>query len=167
MQFVLLASAALHLGASPSQWTDLGGYFSSQIATGQNADGSLTAFVRGSDNALWYMWESAPGSNVWSALAGLGGQIISNPAVATNKDGRLQVFVLGRDTAIWTRFQISPGSTNWSNWQSLGGQGQNDPAVAMNADGRLDVFVECMVRRRVASEKLRLTVWVCANVFGL
>src|SRR5215469_6487871 len=24
-----------------------------------------------------------------------------------------------------------------------------------------------MVRRRVASEKLRLTVWVCANVFGL
>ena len=113
MRGVLLACTAAVLGASPSQWTDLGGYFSSQIATGRNTDGSLALFARGTDNALWYIWESAPGSNVWSAFESLGGYIISNPAVATNSDGRMQVFVLGGDTAIWTRYQVSPGSTNW------------------------------------------------------
>ena len=43
-----------------------------------NADGRLEVFVRGTDDALWHMWQTAP-NNGWSGWASLGG-VIQRPA---------------------------------------------------------------------------------------
>ena len=39
---------------------------------GRNADGRLEVFARGTDNALWHIWQTAP-NNGWSGWASLGG----------------------------------------------------------------------------------------------
>ena len=80
--------------------------------------GRLEVFARGSDHALWHMWQTAP-SNGWSGWASLGGWIDS-PVVARNADGRLEVFVIGSDNALWHMWQTAPNN-GWSSWASLGG----------------------------------------------
>ena len=41
-----------------------------------DADGRLEVFARGTDNALWHIWQTAP-SNGWSSWASLGGVLFS------------------------------------------------------------------------------------------
>jgi hypothetical protein len=84
-----------------------------------NADGRLEVFVRGTDDALWHNWQTAP-TNGWSGWASLGGVISSEPEVAANADGRLEVFVRGTDNALWHNWQTAPNN-GWSGWASLGG----------------------------------------------
>jgi hypothetical protein len=108
---------------------------------GQNADGRLEVFRRGSDDALWHNWQRSSGG--WSGWYSLGGVLTSSPAVGRNADGRLEVFAEGTDGALWHKWQVAPNS-GWSGWSSLGtppGVEIFSPNVAMNADGRLVVFV--------------------------
>ncbi|SCZ61353.1 hypothetical protein SAMN02982990_01700, partial [Photorhabdus luminescens] len=65
-------------------------------AVSRNLDGRLEVFVRGADNALWHIWQTAPNSD-WSNWQSLGNTITSNPAVYANADGRLEVFARGAD----------------------------------------------------------------------
>ena len=44
------------------------------LAVAQNADGRLEVFARGTDKALWHIWQTAP-NNGWSGWASLGGWI--------------------------------------------------------------------------------------------
>jgi uncharacterized protein (TIGR03437 family) len=111
-------------------------------AIAANRDGRLAVFVRGPDNALWSVSQTAPGARAWSAAQSLGGSVISSPAAGIDADGRLDIFAISADTAIWHRFQATSGSPNWSPWASLGGQAKNDPSVGADADGRLEVFIE-------------------------
>jgi len=101
------------------------------------AVGRLEVFVRGSDRAVWHMWQTAP-NNGWSSWASMGGwvDIISS---ARNADGRLELFVRGSDAAVWHNWQTAPNN-GWSGWASLGGW-VDRVAVAKNADGRLELFV--------------------------
>ncbi|HYI46880.1 MAG TPA: matrixin family metalloprotease [Allosphingosinicella sp.] len=122
-----------------STWASLGGVITSRIAVGRNADGRLEVFARGTDNALWHIWQTAP-NNGWSAWASLGGVITSNPTVISNADGRLQVFARGTDNAVWHRRQAAAGG-GWANWASLGGGMIGNIAAARNADGRLQLFI--------------------------
>jgi Common central domain of tyrosinase len=104
----------------------------------QNGDGRLEVFIRGDDNAVWHIWQTAPNSG-WSGWATLGGVIHGRPVVFQNADLRLEVFARGDDNALWHTWQVSPGGA-WSGWASLGGNIPGEPSVAINADGRLEVF---------------------------
>ena len=94
-------------------WASLGGVLTSAPTATRNADGRLEVFVRGTDNALYNRWQTAP-NNGWSANWGnLGGVLTSNIAAARNADGRLEVFVRGTDNALWHRWQTAPNN-GWS-----------------------------------------------------
>jgi len=46
-----------------------------------NADGRMEAFARGTDDALWHIWQTAP-NNGWSGWASLGGIVVEEVAKA-------------------------------------------------------------------------------------
>jgi acylphosphatase/peptidoglycan hydrolase-like protein with peptidoglycan-binding domain len=119
------------------RWGSLGGVVFNP-AVENNADGRLEAFARGTDGALWNIWQTAP-NNGWSGWNSLGGGIQGKIAVDRNADGRLEVFVKGTDGALWNIWQTAPNN-GWSGWNSLGGL-VYAPVVMKNADGRLEVFV--------------------------
>jgi acylphosphatase len=120
-------------------WASMGGVITSSICVARNADGRLEIFARGTDNALWHQWQTAP-NNGWSGWASLGGFITSDPVVINNADGRLEIFVRGSDNAVWHRWQTAP-SNGWSaGWSSLGGIITSQIAAARNADGRMEIF---------------------------
>ncbi len=80
---------------------------------GQNADGRLEAFHRGTDNRLYNRWQTGP-NNGWSlGWSSLGGILNGDPVVARNADGRLEVFVRGDNNALRNRWQTSPNN-GWS-----------------------------------------------------
>ncbi|MCW7549016.1 hypothetical protein OO184_13995, partial [Photorhabdus sp. APURE] len=81
-------------------------------AVSRNLDGRLEVFVRGADNALWHIWQTASNSD-WSNWQSLGNTITSDPAVYANADGRLEVFARGTDNALWHIWQTAPNS-GWS-----------------------------------------------------
>src|SRR5215208_5322747 len=89
----------------------------------QNADGRLEVFVRGSGNALYHNWQTAPNSSNWSGWNSLSGALADGPAggVFRNADGRLEVFVRGKDIALYHNWQTAANSSNWSGWNSLSG----------------------------------------------
>jgi C1A family cysteine protease/acylphosphatase len=122
-----------------SGWASLGGVLTTDIAVFENADGRLEIFARGTDNAVWHNWQTAPNGG-WSGWASLGGVVLTAPAVGRNNDGRLEVFAKGTDGAVWHNWQTAPNG-GWSGWASLGGVITSEITVASNADGRLEVFV--------------------------
>jgi hypothetical protein len=78
------------------------------VAVGRNMDGRLQLFVRGTDNALWNIWQTAP-NGPWSGWNSLHAGFFGVPGIARNQDGRLEVFVCGPDNALWHRRQVKPG----------------------------------------------------------
>ena len=63
-------------------------------------DGRLEVFVRGTDKALWHIWQTAPNSG-WSSWASLGGSHHHRADLrARTHDGRLEVFASGTDNAL-------------------------------------------------------------------
>ena len=109
-----------------------------ELSAGRNADGRIEVFARGSDTALWHIWQTAP-NNGWSGWASLGGEINAPLLLGTNQDGRLEVFARGLDNAIWHTWQTAP-SNGWSGWASLGGVLRDQAALGINHDGRLELF---------------------------
>jgi hypothetical protein len=95
--------------------------------------------VRGKDNALWTMSQTAPGGS-WSGWTSLGGILMGAPVAARNEDGHLEVFARGTDNALYNIWQKGAGGP-WSNWASLGGTTSYDPTVGLNQDGRLMAVV--------------------------
>jgi peptidoglycan hydrolase-like protein with peptidoglycan-binding domain len=126
-------------GPRGARWFSRGGVITSRIAVSRNSDGRLEFFARGTDNALWHQWQTAPNAP-FSAWSSLGGVITSDPVVGVNGDGRMEVFARGTDNAVWHRWQTAP-SNGWSGWASLGGVITSNIAVGRNADGRLEIFV--------------------------
>jgi hypothetical protein len=117
----------------------VGTFLNADAAARQAAIGSagrLEVFARGSDRAVWHMWQTAP-NNGWSAWDSLGGwvDIIRS---ARNADGRLELFVRGSDGAIWHNWQTAPNN-GWSGWASMGGW-VDMIELGKNSDGRLEVF---------------------------
>ena len=101
-----------------------------------NADGRIEVFARGTDHALWHIWQTAP-NNGWSDWHSLGGAILGLHA-GRNQDGRIEVFATGMNLGILHIWQTAPNN-GWSNWSSLGGR-FSEFAENNNADGRLEVF---------------------------
>ena len=116
----------------------LGGKLTTKPVLGRNKDGRLEVFGRGTDNALWNIWQTAA-NNGWSGWGSLGGAITSDPCIVSNSDGRLEVFVKGTNNALWHIWQTAPNN-GWSVWTSLGGVITSNPAASRNKDGRVEVF---------------------------
>jgi C1A family cysteine protease/acylphosphatase len=119
-------------------WQGLGGKLTTEPVAARNADGRIEIVARGTDNAVWHLWQTAP-NNGWSGWASLGGVITSTPALVANADGRLEIFARGADGALWHMWQTKINN-GWSGWASMGGVITSDPCVGRNADGRLEVF---------------------------
>jgi C1A family cysteine protease/acylphosphatase len=100
--------------------------------------GRIELFVRGTDNAMYHMWQTSVNDG-WSGWAGFGGILTSDPVFGRNADGRLEIFVRGSDNGLYHIWQTAPNN-GWSGWGGLGGVILGDPAVVNDADGRLEVF---------------------------
>jgi hypothetical protein len=143
---ILLAIALIAVSANPASahtsimgWYSLGGTLTSEPVVQQYNDGRLVVFVRGTDNGLWYKWQTTPNGG-WSAWHSLGGTLTTAPVVAKHPDGRLEIFVRGTDGAVWHKWQHSQYGV-WSDWHSFGSLVvTGELAVANNADGRVEVF---------------------------
>ena len=123
-------------------WISLGGVFSSGVAVGNNRDGRLEVFGRGTDGAVYHKWQTTPNGGWIQHWYQLGGFIIGDPVVGQNEDGRLEVFVKGGDNALWKKWQTTPNGGWIEDWYSLGGVITSDVVgVGNNRDGRLEVFV--------------------------
>jgi hypothetical protein len=123
----------------PEAGKPVGTLLNADAAVRQAAIGSvgrLEVFARGTDKAIWHIWQTAP-NNGWSGWASMGGwvDIIKS---GRNLDGRLELFARGADKAIWHIWQTAPNN-GWSGWASLGGW-VDLIEVTNNADGRLEVF---------------------------
>ena len=123
------------------RWSRVGGVINGGLSALRNADGRLELFTRGSDGALWHIWQTAR-NNGWSGWSSLSGWITGRNAATRNADGRLEVFVRGGDGALWHIWQTARNN-GWSGWSSLGGGISGKLlCVGQNADGRLEVFAQ-------------------------
>ncbi|MFV8752375.1 S8 family serine peptidase [Nannocystaceae bacterium ST9] len=110
-------------------------------AVASAADGRMELFVRGDDNRIWHVYQTAPNGD-WSGWDNMGGNATSDPAVGINDNGRLEVFFRGPEGALYHNWQMWPnGGWFTFGWQQLGGNLQGAPTVGRNADLRLEVFV--------------------------
>ncbi|MEO7911167.1 MAG: hypothetical protein ABIV47_16100 [Roseiflexaceae bacterium] len=73
-----------------------GGGLTSNPAVGQQLDGRLSVFARGTNGAVFERHQQAPNSG-WQEWAALGGEIIGDPVAATAPDRRVSVFARGND----------------------------------------------------------------------
>jgi hypothetical protein len=113
----------------------------------RNTDGCIEAFCIGADDALWHIWQTAPGNGwgTWSSLGrpsaprGLRGV---NLCVESNPNGRLEVFAKVGDGTLWHIYQLAPNGP-WSSWSSLAKPpttSSTSLGSSTNADGRIEVF---------------------------
>ncbi|HWF10860.1 MAG TPA: choice-of-anchor D domain-containing protein [Bryobacteraceae bacterium] len=124
-------------GGPPYGWMGLGGSITGRISVIGNSNGTLQAFARGTDNALWTLAQTSP-DGPWGTWQSLGDGLASDPAVAKNGNGLLEIFVLGGDSSLWEASQSEPNGA--FNWQELGQNFTGDPAAAVNANGTVQVF---------------------------
>ena len=119
-------------GATWSAWTPVA--HNGLIATNSGpsvvafSSTGLAAFIRGTDNAMWWATSTNGGSS-WSAWSSLKGTLTSAPGATATKETNYQfgVFVRGSDGAIWYKHYISGG---WDSWTSVGGAVLNGTSPA-------------------------------------
>ena len=123
------------LASAPSE-TALGGHLVGGPAVTFESGGSLLAvFGRGTDNALWWDHQTAPGT--WSGWQSLGGRLTSKPGAATyDPGGTLTVAARGVGGEVWQRSLTAVGWGAWTDEQGLLLAG-TAPAVAYDPDGHL------------------------------
>ena len=134
------ASGSVYIGnalASAPSETALGGHLTGGPAVTFEPGGSglLAVFGRGTDNALWWDHQTAPGT--WSGWQSLGGQLTSKPGAATyDPGGQLTVAARGVGGEVWQRSLTASGWGDWTNAQGLLLAG-TAPALAYDPDGHL------------------------------
>ncbi len=100
-------AAASNPEAFNSSWVNLGGNLTSAPAAIRNCSGVMEVFARGSDNAVYTIWQTSPGGNWTSAWTSIGGGANSRPTVTANGCD-VTVSVVGTDGRTWTKTR-----TNW------------------------------------------------------
>jgi alpha-galactosidase len=102
-------------------------------------DTHATAFVRGSDGALWSNTLAATTwGTTWTNLGGpTSGQILGQPAAYGSTGGRIDLFVRGNDNVTYQR-TFSSGS--WGTWTNLGGAITDAPTVAFTSPTSWTLF---------------------------
>jgi hypothetical protein len=103
-------------------WDSLGsppGVHAAQPRVARNADGRLEVFARGTDNALWHLWQTSANGSWTTGSAFAGATLASSPDAAPNADGRLEVFWRAPGGNVETNFQKVGGG--WSAVVDFGG----------------------------------------------
>jgi hypothetical protein len=111
-------------------------YGKSEPAATVDASGTVRAFVRGTDRAIYEDDLAAGGS--WTGFTDLNGTWPYDPAVITEADGDVQVFAVGSNNALYAGTDSASG---WSGWSSLGGNNQGTPTVAQDSSGTVRLYV--------------------------
>jgi len=126
-----------------AEWASLGGpngvALTDSPAICWNMDQRLEIFSRGSDGALWHIWQLAEGGP-WSEWEPMGITIVGSPAVGYNADGRQEVFVRRPDNTLYHVWMTGLASPWWSEWVRLAGPIYGNPVVGINQDRRIEVF---------------------------
>jgi hypothetical protein len=122
----------LRVAASPACAAPADNPTPSGIAAARTTS-AVTAFVRGTDDAVWYR-TTAPGTGYTT----LGGRILYGPAAVSWGGNRLDVFVIGTDGALYHRAGTAGGIFN--DWEYLGGRLTASPAALSFAPDRLNVY---------------------------
>jgi SpoIID/LytB domain protein len=111
------------------------------VAAVRTSAGTVLAFVRGTDGALWVTTAT---NGVFSAYRRIPAGTRSGPAAVSTDGSRVDLFVAGTDRALWhtvTTVDAAGQPTTFSAWESLGGALTAAPAAASSASGRLIVSV--------------------------
>ena len=116
-------------------WSRLGGIATSAAHASSWGTAGTSAFVRGTDSALY---QRSWSGSTWTNWQSLGGILTSSPAAVSWGPNRIDVFVRGSDNALYHK---NWNGAVWSLWESLGGVLTSGPAAAAWSSGRLDVFV--------------------------
>lgn len=136
-------------GGGPwSAWTGMTGSAGlglTNLAAGNNPDGSLSVLGLNSNGVIYTISENAPEigwATSWTALnaGSLDPRIKPGYVVARNLDGRLEVFGTDSSGNVWHCWQ-KINAAGWSGWHELSGAQLNSQlAVARNLNGDLQVF---------------------------
>ena len=122
------------LASTPSE-TALGGHLVGGPAVTFTPSGLPVVFGRGTDNALWWDHQVAPG--IWSGWQSLGGQLTSKPGAATyDPSGTMTVAARGVGGEVWQRSFSTSGWGAWTDEQGLLLAG-TAPALAYDPGGHL------------------------------
>lgn len=116
-------------------------------AVGQNSDGMLWVFMRGSpSNLIWVNHQQTNGNfSGWSQLPNI--TSATNPTVGRDySTNKLMVFVGASNHFMYYVAQTTAGATTWGNWgqfsnPSTGQAMVGNPKVVMSGDHRLFVFM--------------------------
>ncbi len=134
------------IGGPAAVWVQPGGLSSTAM---------LVVFGRGTDNALWWIHQTASG---WSRWASLGGVLTSTPTAAAepSQGSFLLVEARGSNGAVWNRTLQGPRRI-WEPWNSIGGRllPGTAPALAINGGG---LFAAAVGTDRA--------VWVAEDRYG-
>lgn len=97
--------------------------------------GAVDAFYEGFDKNLW---QTAEGSNGWSAPTSVGfGPLDGSPVAAAQPSGTIDVFWRGPDQGLWHSWW---GAGHWNGPQAFGGLVNGDPAAVTDSDRGVDIF---------------------------
>ena len=101
-------------GSNWSGWTLLGGRVSNAggdpAATAPTSSTGV-AFVRGTDNAVWYDEFTGGATPGWHSL---GGRVTSGIGATTGTNGATHLFALGADNTVWEDSGTFPAMSGWS-----------------------------------------------------
>jgi alpha-galactosidase len=126
-------------GTTTVPGSSLGGTSTASPAIVRVDDTHATAFVRGSDGALWS--NTLAGSTWGSTWTSLGGptsaKVLGQPAAYGSTGGRIDVFVRGTDNVVYQR---TYSGTTWGPWTSLGGIVTDAPTVAFGSPTSWSLF---------------------------
>jgi hypothetical protein len=143
--------------AHPQQWTpglDVSPSGVSSVLRGSQ----VTAFVRGTDDRVWYTSQAGAGG-AFSSFRSVPGTIASAPAAVTWDGSRIDLFA--RSTAGHLIHTWSTGS-GYHSWEDLGGELTSAPTAVSLSAGTLDVLArtsgDVLSRRRW--DGARWTPWV-------
>lgn len=122
-------------------WSSLGGIGTGNVAIELDASNRVTAFVRGTDFAVYRNQQLAASSASWTGWTSMGGILDSGLSVGRNTNGALEVFGIGTDgySMMYHNWQTC-ANCGWNGWASLGGQWNRHPAVTKNLGGALEIF---------------------------
>ncbi|MDQ6632081.1 MAG: N-acetylmuramoyl-L-alanine amidase [Verrucomicrobiota bacterium] len=127
-------------------WTDLGSVnMVGRPAIATLPDTRLEIFVRGTDGAMWHVWQdmiqdATHSGTTWSGPYSLLGSFSGDPAVGINGDNSTEVFAVGSNSHLQHAW-FTPG-VGWSAWYDLSSVPvKGTPAVGYVADTRLEIFV--------------------------
>jgi len=121
---------------SPGGDQDLGGWGLKDFSVARNQDGRLEVFAIGSNEQIYYNYQTAANSPSFAGWLFYGGTAIKDLAAGRHPNGRLGLYALGSDGYVYRREQTSPGA-GWDEWQYMPGTPLTKIALATQASGKL------------------------------